>query len=120
GFGEPRFAIGNEPAANRPGHTDPFAADRGEDPLRLVISALRLADLFGHVGHINNAVRVELRPGTQQVDDVRARPGLDRCGSAGLEVVGVDHLDIELDAERLLALRRNLLLQQLIGSWYEI
>ena len=37
-----------------------------------------------------------------------------------MDFIGVDHLEIELDAERLLALRRDLLLQHLIGGRHEI
>src|SRR5207237_10913617 len=58
GLRQPRSTIGDEPAAYGPGNADPFAANRGEGPLRIVVAALRFADLFGHVGDIDDTVRV--------------------------------------------------------------
>ncbi len=80
------------------------------------MAALRLADLLGHIADIDDAVGIKLRPIAEPEDDVRAGAGLHRRGNPRLDIVGVDALDIELDAEILLALRGDLGLQQLIGS----
>src|SRR4029077_10685137 len=60
-FGKPGFAVGDEPAADAPGHADPFAPDRRDLPRDVVIAALVLADLLGDVGRIGKAVGIKLR-----------------------------------------------------------
>ena len=49
-----------------------------------------------------------------------AGAGLDRRGDARLQVVGVDGLDLERDAGRLLAFLRDLALEQHVGGRHEI
>jgi hypothetical protein len=88
--------------------------------LDVIIAALRLADFFGHVGQIHDAVGIELRPAADHHHDVGARPRLDRRGRARLDVVGVDRFEVELDAERLLAFLGDLALEDLIGGRDEI
>src|SRR5580704_14879998 len=117
---EPRFAIGDLQADDAPRRRDPFLAVVGDRLRRVVEAALRLAELVRHVAHVGDAFAVELRPVVERADDVRARPGLHRRGDARLDVVAVDGLDVELEAERLLALRRDLLAQQLVGSGDEV
>ena len=88
-----------------PIHLLPTVRDHLAD---VVIAALRLADLLGDVADIGEALGIELRPVVERHDDVGAGAGLDRRGDARLDVVGVDGLDLELDAERLLAFLRDL------------
>src|SRR5579883_731347 len=89
----------------------------GED---VVEAALLLADLLGQLADVGEAGGVKLRPVVERHDDVRAGPRLDRRGDACLDVVAVDGFEIELDAERLLALLGDLALEQLVGSRHEI
>src|SRR5262249_3000035 len=110
-FGKPRFAIRDEATADRPGQADPFVATRGEDPLSLIIAALRLADFFRHVGQIDNAVGIELGPAADHHHDVGPGPRLDGRGCPRLDIVGVDGFEGELDAQRLLAFLGDLALQ---------
>src|SRR5207302_6380381 len=44
---EPGFAVGDQPAADRPRHADPFAVNIVDDLCQVVIAALVLADLLG-------------------------------------------------------------------------
>ncbi len=85
-----------------------------------VIAALRLADLLGDIADIGDALGIELRPIVDRHQNVGAGLRLDRRGDARLDAVAVDGLDLELDAERLLAFLGNLAAQQLIGNRHEI
>ena len=117
---EPRFAVGDQAAADRPRDGDPFVADGRHRLCDIVISALCFAELLGHIADIGQTFGVELRPVVERHKDVWPRAGLDRRGYAGLNVVGVDRLDIELDAEGLIAFRGDLGAQHLIGSRHKI
>src|SRR6185437_1570521 len=117
---EPGLAIGNLRAEHAPGGGDPFLAVIGDDLGLVVEAALLLADLLDEVGHIDDALGVELRPVVEAADDVRPRARLDRRGGARLDVVAVDHLDGELDAQRLSAFRDDLLAQHLVGGRNEV
>src|SRR3954453_20153330 len=81
---------------------------------------MRLTDSFGNVADIGDAPGVELRPVAGRPNDVGASPRLDRGGDARLDVVGVDHLESELDAERLFAFEQDLRLEQLVGGRHKI
>src|ERR1700730_19090496 len=43
-FLQPGFAVGDQAAADRPRHADPFAVNIVDDPRQVVIAALLLAD----------------------------------------------------------------------------
>ena len=60
-----------------PRHADPFVADSGGELGDVVVTALGLADLLGHVTGIGEALGVELRPSGQR-GDVGSRSRLDR------------------------------------------
>src|SRR6516165_3170983 len=98
---EPRFAIDKQTANDAPRYTDPLIARRGHYARHLVVAALRFADFRRHIAHIDQALDIELRPVVESTDDVGASSRLDCRGGARLQIVGVDRLDIELDAERL-------------------
>src|SRR5258707_5253289 len=53
-------------------------------------------------------------------DEIRTASRLDGRGHARLQVVTVHRLEIDLDPERLLGFRQQLLAQQLIGSRHEV
>src|SRR6185437_2002339 len=119
-FLEPRLAIGDLRAEHTPRQGDPFLAVVRDDPRLLVVAALRLADRIGDVAHVNHALGIELRPIVESANHVRPGARLDCGGGARLDVVAVDHLDVELDAERLGAFRDDLVAQQLVGGRHEI
>src|SRR5207244_13354234 len=96
---EPGFAVGDQPAANRPGHADPFAVNIIDDPRQVVIAALFLADRLRDVGDVGEALDVEPRPVVDDHDDVGAGAGLYRRGDARLDVVGIDGYEAGLAAE---------------------
>ena len=71
---EPRLAIGDQPTADSERHADPAAAD-GSDLLGdVVIAALILANVLGHVARIGEAFRIELRPVADRYDDIGPVP----------------------------------------------
>src|SRR5581483_2343012 len=71
---QPRFAVGDEAAADRPGQADPLVADRRGDLADVVKAALLLADLLGQLADVGEAGGVKLRPVVERHDDVRAGP----------------------------------------------
>ena len=73
-----------------------------------IVRALGLGELADQVRHIHHACRVELRVVVVEHDEVGSRPGLDGGRDARLQVVGVDGLEVDLDAERLLAFGEQL------------
>src|SRR5262249_20270928 len=117
---EPGFAVGDLQPDDAPRHRDPALAVVSHDLRGLVEAALRLAERLGDVAHVGETLAVELRPIVEHADDVRPGARLNRGGDARLNVVGVDRLDRELHAERLLALRRDLALEQLVRGGAEI
>ncbi len=78
----------------------------GADDLADVVDSRRraLPISLGDVADVGKALGVELRPVVEPQNDVGAGAGLNRRGDARLDVVGVDRLDGQLDAEVLLAL----------------
>ena len=119
-LGQPGLAIDDHGAEHAPRHPQPFLAIVGDDLRLLIEAALRLADLLDDVVDIADALGIELRPVVQAANDVGAGAGLDRRGGARLQIVAVDRLDIELDAESLLGLGRDLLLQERVGGGNEV
>ena len=119
-LGKPGLAIDDHGAEHAPRHPEPFLAIVGDDLQLLVEAALRLADLLDDVVDIGDALGIELRPVVETANDVGADAGLDRRGGARLQIVAVDGLDVELDAESLLGLRRDLLLQKRVGGRNEV
>ena len=117
---EPGFAVGDLRAEHAPWNGNPFLAVVGDDRGLLVEALLRLGDLFGEVAHVGDTLGIELRPVVEAADDVGSRARLDRGGCARLDVVAVDGLEGELDAERFFAGRNDLFAQQLIGCGYEV
>ena len=87
---------------------------------QIVVAAFGLAHAAREVGHVDDALRVDLRVVVEQHDDVGTRARLDRRGDARLQVVAVHGLEIDLDAQRLLGGGQQLLAQQLIGSRHEV
>jgi hypothetical protein len=119
-LGEPGFAVAQQDAERAPRHPEPAALafrHRRED---VVEAALLAADLIGDVTHVRQALGVEVRPVVHGVDDVGAGAGLDRRGDARLQVVAVDGLERDLEPQRLLRLRQQLLAQQRVGGGNEI
>src|ERR1700757_5026466 len=119
-FREPGFAISQQPAPRCPGHADPLLADSRDRLRDLVIASLNRTDLRSYVADVRNTFGVELRPVPDHIKDVRARARLDRRSDARLDVVRVDHFEVQLEPERFFALRDDLALEQLIGGRYEI
>src|SRR5262249_43570226 len=87
---------------------------------RFVEAALRFADLVGDVADVDNALAVKLCPVIKDANDIGARARLNGRGDTSLDVVAVDGLDVELHAERFLALCSNLSSKQLVGSRNEV
>src|SRR5215469_7605296 len=111
---KPRRAIGQQPAPDRPGDPDPLAVDIIDELGDIVVTTLRLADLLSDISDIGDAGFVEPRPIIDDHDHVGTIARLDRGGDPRLNVVGVDHLDIELDAECLFAFGDDFIPQHLI------
>ena len=120
GLLEPRLAIGDQSAADGPRHANPLVADRRNLPADVVVAALGLADLLGQVARVGQAFGVELRPVADGHDDVGAGAGLDRRGDARLQVVGVDRLELEVDAGRLLAFLGDRALEENVRGRHEV
>ena len=89
------------------GHGQPAFAVVGGGAGRLIKSTLGLAELLGDFTDLGQAFAVEVGPVVEKVDDVGPRARLDRRGDARLNVVGIDGLNRELDAKRLLTFRRD-------------
>src|SRR5262245_41538600 len=88
--------------------------------LRLRVEAVLLLALpLTQVGHVHQAVLVEVRPVVQHLDDVRPRARWHGRRDAGLEIVGVDELENHLGAQRLGGLGR-LPLQLHVARWDEV
>ena len=117
---EPRFAIGDQRASDGPRHADPFVADSGDELGNVVIAALGLADLLGHITDIGETFGVELRPVSGQHGDVSSASRLDSRCDARLQIIGVDSFNLERDAGRLLAFLRDLAFEQHVRSRHEI
>ncbi len=115
---EPRFAIGQERADDHPRQPQP--AVLGVGLAHFVIAALLAADLLGEVAEVDDALGVEMRPVVERHDDVGPGGRLDRRRDARLDVVGVDGLEPDLGAERLLGLGHQGLAQQLVRCRDEI
>src|SRR5882724_1130594 len=117
---EPRLAVSDQRASDGPRHADPFVADGGDMLGDVVVAALGLADLLGHITGIGEAFGVELRPVSERHGDVGSRSRLDRRCDARLQIIGVDSFNHERDAGRLLAFLRDLAFEQHVRSWHEI
>jgi hypothetical protein len=87
---------------------------------QLVILALRLGNRLGYVADVGAARRVELRVVVVEHHDVGAGAGLDRRGDARLQIVGVDRLEVDLQAEGLGSFRQDRLAQQLVRGRNEV
>jgi hypothetical protein len=94
---EPRLAVGGEDAAGAVGQREALAAHLGRHLAVRVVAALILGLPVAQVRDVDEGVGVEVRPVVEHQDQVRPRPRLDRGGDAGLEVVGVDGLERDLD-----------------------
>ena len=79
-----------------------------------------VADLLGDVADIDNTAGVKLRPVIDHENDVGPGAGLYCRGDPRLNVVGVDRLEGELDAERFVGLRQEFLAQKRVGGGHEI
>src|SRR5262245_34812641 len=119
-FGEPRLPIGDLQADNAPGQGDPFPSVIGDRLRGFIKAALRLTNLICDVADVHKALAVKLRPVVEDADNVGARARLNGRGDTSLDVVSVDGLDVELHAERFLALCSNLPSKQLVGSRNEV
>src|SRR6185437_6861274 len=117
---EPRFAVGAFVADNAPRHAEPPLAVIGDGRRFVIKATLILADFLGGIAHIKNTIGVKLRPIVQRADDVGAGTGLNRSGGTRLDVVAVDHLDSERDAQILGALRGDLVAQKRVRLGNEI
>ena len=111
---------GDQPAADGPRHPDPFVADSGDELGDVVVAALGLADLLGHITGIGEAFGVELRPISDRHDDVGSGSRLNRRCDARLQIIAVDRFNLERDAGRLLALLCDLAFEQHVRSRHEI
>src|SRR5262249_41327803 len=85
-----------------------------------VEAALVLADLLGDIADFGEAVGIELRPIVQRANHIRSGARLNGGRGARLDVVTVDHLDIERDAEVLRRGRHDLLAQKLVRGGNEV
>src|SRR6266404_4922265 len=103
-FLQPRLPVGDGVADDRVRHREPLAVDLAGRRPYLVEAALRLRQRAGDVAHVDDGVLVEVRPVVLEVEDVRARARLDGGRDARLQVVGVDRLELDLRAQRLLRL----------------
>ena len=74
----------------------------------LVPAALVLRDFLGDVGQIDEARLVEVRMVVEQHDQVGAGAGLNARRDARLQIVAVDGFELDLDAERLFRLGKQL------------
>src|SRR5262249_807580 len=117
---EPRFAIGIFIAEDAPRHSEPFLAIVGDGNRFLVKAALVLAEFLGNLADVGDAFGIQLRPVVQRANDVRDGARLNGGRSARLNVIAVDHLDIERDAEILGGCRYDLLAQNFIRAGNEI
>src|SRR6516162_1950140 len=119
-LGEPRFAIGQQSTADRPWHSDPFPAHVVDCPGDVVKTTLRPTDLFGDVTYVGDAGFIKAGPVVDDHDDIGTGARLHRRSDARLDAIGINQLEIELDANVLLALRDNLGAEQLIRCRHEI
>ncbi len=117
---EPRFAIRVLVAKDAPGNAEPFLAIVANGNRLFVKAALLLADFLGNVADVGHAVGIELRPVVERANHIWAGPRLNGGRGARLDVVAVDHFNIERDAEILGGGRDNLLAQDLVGPGNEI
>jgi hypothetical protein len=117
---EPRLAVRDLQADDAPGQSNPFLAVVGDGLGGLIEAALRLADLLGDIAEVDEAIGVKLAPVVEDAHDVRPRRRLNGRRDARLDVVGVDGLDIEFEAQVLFGLLGNVVAQNLVGSWHEV
>ena len=87
---------------------------------QIVVAAFGLAHAVCEVGQVDDALRIDLRVVVEEHDDVGTRARLNRRGDTRLQVVAVHGLEIDLDSQRFLGSRQQLLAQQLIGSRHEV
>ena len=116
---EPRLPVGDQAGHDRVREREEFTAD-----LRVLLglpveAALLLGLPLRDVGHVDEAVFIEVRPVVEHVNDVGAALRLDRRRDARLQIVGVDELEHYLRAERLPRLA-GLLLQLDVAGRDEI
>src|SRR5256885_12801 len=113
-LGKPGLSVCDLQADDAPRHCDPFLAVIGDSAGCFVEAALAFAEFLSEVADVCDALAVKLPPIVEDANDVGACPRLDRRSDAGLDIVGVDGFDIELYAERLLALLGDFVAQKLI------
>src|SRR5258705_922353 len=117
---EPRFSVGDHGADDSPWQGDKLLAVDRVRFAQIVVAVFRLAHAAREVGHVDDALRIDLRVVVEEHDDVGACARLNRRGDTRLQVVAVHGLEIDLDSQRLLGGRQQLLAQQLIGSRHEV
>ena len=119
-FIEPRFAVRDLRADDRPGHGQGLLALGRVGAAQAVIALLRLANGFGYVGDVRHPGRVDVRMVVERHDKVRTGARLDRRRDARLQVVAVDGLEVDLHPERLHGFRQHRLAQQLVRCRDEV
>ena len=118
---EPRLAVGDHAADHGPRHATCTSCRRCRSPWRADSSRLRALPTSSATSrHVDDAGGIEMRVVVERHDQVGTGARLDGGGDARLQVVAVDRLEVDLDAERLLGLRQHFLAQQLIGGRNEV
>ena len=117
---KPRFSVGDHGADDGPWHGDPLLAVRRVRFAQIVVPAFGFAHTACEVGQVNDALRIDLRVVVEEHDDVGTCARLNRRGDTRLQVVAIHGLEINLESQRFLGGRQQLLAQQLVGSRYEV
>src|SRR6266567_1362560 len=117
---EPRFSVGDHGAHDSPWQGDPLLAVGRVRFAQIVVAAFGLAHTTCEVGQVDDALRIYLRVVVEEHDDVGTCARLNRRGDTRLQVVAIHGLEINLDSQRFLGSRQQLLAQQLIGSRHEV
>ena len=117
---EPRFSVGDHGADDSPWQGDPLLAVGRVRFAQIVVAVFGLAHTACEVGQVDDALRIDLRVVVEEHDDVGTCARLNRRGDTRLQVVAIHGLEIDLDSQRLLGGRQQLLAQQLIGSRHEV
>src|SRR5262249_50459444 len=117
---EPRFSVGNHGADDSPRLGNPLRTVGRVRFAQVVVATFGVAGSASEVRKVDDALRIDVRVIVEKHDYVGTGAGLDRRSDTRLQVVTVYCLKIDLDSQRLLRSRQQLLAQKLIGGRHEI